>query len=603
MGNEAKTENIFRTKIRKLGYYDDENIIIEEKQSDNPIIRKLLSKASKRGKGTGYPEFIIRSKKDSNFLIVVECKASITKHQSETLNNFADYAVDGARLYSAYLSNQFDVIAIGISGERESSMRISHFLQLSGEDRCHNFLGHEILKFDDYIHEYRISPYKFIQDYQKLLDYTQDLNETLHAKKIKENQRSLLISGILISLQNRAFRDSYSSHRTARQLANNLLETITSELVDANIPDVNMRNLKQAFTFITTNTTLTGNLEFLIHLINEIDERINSFIKTYSFFDTIGQFYIEFLRYANNDKGLGIVLTPPHITDLFVELAYINRDSIVLDNCCGTGGFLISAMRKMISQADGDSDRINKIKENQIIGIEYQDDIYALAVSNMIIHQDGKSNIYAGDCFREAKTLKDKFKPTVGLLNPPYKTKKGDTEELEFILNNLDMLDTGGKCVAIIPMSCVLAQKGYPLEMKTKLLKNHTLEAVMSMPDELFHNSEVGVVTCTIVITAHIPHPQNKKTWFGYWKNDGFVKMKKRGRIDSENRWEQIKEFWLSSFHNREVIMGHSIMQKVEAGDEWCAEAYMETDYTNIQKDDFIKEIKKYVLFKELYLK
>ncbi|MBP5127184.1 hypothetical protein [Pseudomonas protegens] len=35
--------------------------------------------------------------------------------------------------------------------------------------------------------------------------------------------------------------------------------------------------------------------------------------------------------------------------------------------------------------------------------------------------------------------------------------------------------------------------------------------------------------------------------------------------------------------------------------DEWCAEAYMETDYSTITKDDFERELKKYVVFKILH--
>ena len=106
----------------------------------------------------------------------------------------------------------------------------------------------------------------------------------------------------------------------------------------------------------------------------------------------------------------------------------------------------------------------------------------------MFIHQDGKSNILKGSCFN-AEIIKEakNFHPTVGLLNPPYKSdKKKDTEELEFILNNLECLEQGGKCVAIIPASSVLAEKGNKLDLKKRLLEKHTLEAVLSMPDELF---------------------------------------------------------------------------------------------------------------------
>ena len=45
MGNEAKTENIVRELLRKNGYYNNPDIIVEEKKSDNPKIDKLLKNA------------------------------------------------------------------------------------------------------------------------------------------------------------------------------------------------------------------------------------------------------------------------------------------------------------------------------------------------------------------------------------------------------------------------------------------------------------------------------------------------------------------------------------------------------------------------------
>ena len=72
-------------------------------------------------------------------------------------------------------------------------------------------------------------------------------------------------------------------------------------------------------------------------------------------------------------------------------------------------------------------------------------------------------------------------------LNPPYKgDKKTDTDEFEFIINNLDCLVDGGTCIAIVPMQCALATSGKVLELKKQLLSKHKLEAVLSMPDELF---------------------------------------------------------------------------------------------------------------------
>ena len=310
-----------------------------------------------------------------------------------------------------------------------------------------------------------------------------------------------------------------------------------------------MNNLKIQYSFIKTEASLTKKKHVLRDLIKSIDENINVFKKTHEFYDFLGQLYIEFLRYANSDKGLGIVLTPPHITELFADLAAVNKNSVVYDNCAGTGGFLISAMNKMVKDAKGDSNAVKKIKEKQLIGTEYSSSIFALACSNMYIHQDGKSNMIHGDCF-DKKVIKNvkAFNPNIGFLNPPYKSdKKRDTEELEFVLNNLECLEPGGTCIAIVPMQCALAQRGKVYELKQRILKKHTLEAVLSMPNELFFNSKVGVVSCVIIITAHKPHPKNKKTFFGYYKDDGFVKRKGKGRIDALLKWSTIKEKWVTN--------------------------------------------------------
>mgnify|MGYP000527431888 CR=1 FL=1 len=41
------------------------------------------------------------------------------------------------------------------------------------------------------------------------------------------------------------------------------------------------------------------------------------------------------------------------------------------------------------------------IKDNQIIGVEYQSHIYALLVSNLLIHNSGVKNVFSGSCFDE----------------------------------------------------------------------------------------------------------------------------------------------------------------------------------------------------------
>lgn len=598
MANERKTENIVRSHFEQF-----RNLVeIEEQASDILKIGKLLKTASKKGDGKGRPEFLITFKSNPNLLIVIECKADISRHESNNRDKFSDYAVDGALLYSSYLSKEFDILAIAVSGEDTGHLKVSHFLQLKGEKKATPIFGDKLLTAQNYLDGYLKSPEKFRQDYNTLLDFTKHLNEELHSNKIPERDRALLLSCILIALENPAFKASYQSHKTPQNLANALVQTVLDELESANIRGKKLEDLDIQFSFIRTDTSLSTREDVLKGLISEIDENINSFIKTHEYFDVLGQLYIEFLRYANSDKGLGIVLTPPHITELFSELAQVNKNTIAYDNCTGTGGFLISAMKKMIQDAKDDQETIKNIKASQLIGVEYQSHIFALAVSNMYIHQDGKTNITKGSCFdKEIIEGVKKLKPTVGLLNPPYKgDKKTDTEELEFILNNLDCLVEGGTCVAIVPMERALAQSGRVYELKKQLLQNHTLEGVLSMPNELFVNSKVAVVSCAMIFTAHKPHPKNKETYFGYYKDDGFVKRKTKGRIDAYGKWDAIKEKWISYFINRKSEAGFSVNKIVSAEDEWVAEAYMETDYSGLSKEDFINEVKKYVAFSVL---
>jgi len=432
MPNERITEKIVRSHFEK----HQDIIHIDEQISSNPKIDKLLKTASKKGCGGGKPEFLITFNTNSDFLIVVECKADIAKHESKSKDKYSEYAVDGALLYASYLSKEYDVLAIAVSGQSKNLLKVSHFLHLKNERKAVSVFGDKLLSANDYLDGYLKSPEKFRQDYNALLEFTKQLNDTLHTYKILESQRSLLISCILIALEYKPFRKAYKDYDNPKDLSNYLVDTVANELKRANIKPENLDNLGIQFSFIRTDTSLSTKRDLLKNLIDTIDKNINSFIKTHEYFDVLGQLYIEFLRYANSDKGLGIVITPPHITELFAELAQVNKNSIVYDNCAGTGGFLIGAMKMMIENTEGDNEKVKEIKTTQLFGVEYQSHIFALAISNMYIHQDGKTNILNGSCFDEdiIKTIKNR-KPTVGFLNPPYKAdKKKDTDELEYVL-------------------------------------------------------------------------------------------------------------------------------------------------------------------------
>lgn len=559
-------------------------------------IQKLLAAASKQGKGQGQPDFIISVPSRPDFLIVVECKADPQKHESPDRSRYADFAVDGALLYASHLANGRDVLAIGVSGIQARSLKVSHYLHLRGEVRPRPMFGGRLLPIADYVSAWLNDPGKVLQDYDSLLSFTQDLNKRLHGDKIAESNRALLISAALIALERDSFKRAYTSETNPANLAKMLTDTVTAQLKEANISGDRLSVLDQKFGFIEAETVLTSKQGELMDIVWQIDKEVNSFVHNHEYQDIIGQLYVEFLRYANSDKGLGIVLTPPHITDFFAELAQVNKESVVYDNCAGTGGFLISAMSRMIADAGGDKRAEARIKSSQLYGVEQNSSIYPLAVSNMYIHQDGKTNVHLGDCFCQSimDEIREK-KPTVGLLNPPYKADKtSDVEELEFVLNNLNCLQQGGTCVAIVPMQCALTTNAKIRSLQQDILKQHTLEGVLSMPDELFFNSNVGVVSCIMIFTAHKPHPDAKEVYFGFYKDDGLIKRKGKGRVDELGKWRAVKAKWIANYINRTQEPGFSVNKRVGPGDEWAAEAYMETDYSTVSDALFRDTLRNY---------
>lgn len=594
--NEKKTENLARRLLTKAGIFDNSDFIVEEQKSDNPTIQKLLKSASKSGSGLGKPEFIIRKKDDNDFLMVIECKADTKYHESKNRDMYKDFAVDGALLYGSNLSKEFNVITIGISGENEDDAKISTFLYTKKSPTYTDLLDEnkqkikKILNWDRYIDRAKFDPVLAKSRHSDLMRFSHELHDYMRDyAKITEAQKPLLVSGILLALMDRGFEVAYKKYE-GEELASETFNSIKKIIEKAELGDTHetkKQAVTNAFSFITHHPELQKidvkrNESPLLHIIRDLHVHVQPFTKDHYDFDIIGNFYGEFIRYTGGDgKGLGIVLTPKHITDLFAELAKLDKNSVVLDICAGTGGFLISAMKKMTEKVTAEEKR--EILGNSLIGIEQEPQMFALAVSNMILRGDGKTNLYQGSCFDNSLFNKIKGKANAGFMNPPYSQKGDNLHEWDFIIRMLDGLSKNATGIAIVPMSVAIDTKHL---LREKLLSEHRLEAVMSMPDGLFY--PIGTVTCIMVFTAHTPHNSDKhhESWFGYWKEDGFRKDKALGRIPTD-KWSKIREEWLDMFRRKEII-GKSIWKKVDANDEWCAEAYLETDFSNLNEDNFI---------------
>nr|BAK53152.1 hypothetical protein [Staphylococcus aureus] len=103
-----------------------------------------------------------------------------------------------------------------------------------------------------------------------------------------------------------------------------------------------------------------------------------------------------------------------------------------------------------------------------------------------------------------------------------------------------------------------------------------------------------------MVFTLGKRHDSTKPTFFGYYKNDGFVKKKYLGRIEKVNEdglgaWTEIQKKWLDLYFNKVEKPGLSALKSVTGNDEWLAEAYMKSDYSNLKQDDFQITVNNYL--------
>lgn len=129
-------------------------------------------------------------------------------------------------------------------------------------------------------------------------------------------------------------------------------------------------------------------------------------------------------------------------------------------------------------------------------------------------------------------------------------------------------------------------------------------QAVFSLPADVFYPG-AAVQTVCMLFTLNKSHfgadgTPNKETFFGYYKNDGFVKKKNLGRVeqsdsDGHSLWASIEREWIQLYKNKTVKTGISSMMAVDGNKEWLCEAYMLTDYSTLTEEDFQKTLNYYL--------
>lgn len=489
---------------------------------------------------------------------------------------------------------------------------------------------------------------------EKVLKNTYALNETLHKKDIDEKIRSQFVGTILLYIRDiiktkgiskiddnsRNELKEYWSGLTSNQIRSGIEETLDN-LLDGSDNKTLKINLLQR-NILEDQKVKRLRVGDWVQILDEIVGNIYIYINTNSSEgqDILNLFFIAFNKYTGKaDKNQAF--TPDHITNFMCRVTDVDRTKRIFDGTCGSGSFLVQGM--VIELADVDKQRATENEKNEmkkavvkdhIYGVEIEEKAFGLATTNMLIHGDGNSNIKKANLFESESFIRE-ANPDIILMNPPYNAKpitipekykkgwKSDAKEdptkgfvfLKYIsdtilkINNERLANNepikNVKVAILLPVSAAIGTSNFISDMKTKLLENNTLDAVFTLPNEVFYPG-ASASACCMVFTLGKPHINAdgtiNKTFFGYYKEDGHKKKKNLGRIeqfDKNNKsiWKSIEEEWLDLYRNKTIKDGISAMQAVSGDDEWLCEAYMKTDYSKLSVNDFQQSINSYLAY------
>lgn len=442
VSKKEKNLDIFISKL-----LDSAEIKYSADGSSIKEINDALKTASKKGTGrVGFPEFVGISK---DFIIVIEDKAELDKQANYTdeeetdlatdVKSLKDFAENGALHYGKHIiekTNFKKVFAFGCSGDEKHHVIRPIFIDKNGYKLLkpvENFENFSASNIDKYYKEQVLeeTPAETLE-LEEVLKKSAELHEALrNYGQLGDSEKPLVVSAILLALREDSKITDQLKGDNLKTDGKIIFDALSTHMTRVEVkPETKKEQVLAQFDIIKNRT-----------LLNQIDERLEKTpLKYFTEFlqknvyasvvansteDVLGRFYGEFIRYSGGDgQTLGVVLTPSHITEIFCDLIDLKPSDIVLDPCCGTGGFLIAAMHKMLEQAKPED--VETIKKERIHGIEIREDMFSIATTNMILRGDGKSNLIKNDFLKQkSENLKADICATVGFINPPYSQAKG----------------------------------------------------------------------------------------------------------------------------------------------------------------------------------
>lgn len=242
----------------------------------------------------------------------------------------------------------------------------------------------------------------------------------------------------------------------------------------------------------------TAKLASLLDEINKIntDDEEN---------DIIGRVYEYFLgKFALAEgKGKGEFYTPKCIVNLIAEMIE-PYDGILYDPCCGSGGMFVQSMKFV------EAHRGNK-KNVSIYGQEYTNTTYKLAKMNLAIRGisanlgEMAANTFSNDQHKDLKAdyimanppfNQKQWREANELIDDPrwngYEVPPTSNANYGWILNIVSKLSQNG-VAGFLLANGALSDDGTELKIRTQLIKNHLVEAIIILPRNLFYTTDISV--------------------------------------------------------------------------------------------------------------
>jgi len=491
--------------------------------------------------------------------IILELKASSIelkqKHIDELLKNCS-------------IAHQCYTNVVGILYNGEDIMVFKNEKYVEKENELHNKEHYLGMFTKNYI------------DKQKIYNITKRINDCLHIDFGINNlyHRMIFTACALVA---KRFGAALSEGMNYQTFHASIYSTLEESLAEDAKKNSKLHHLLDVFEEIKMNSQKNQEaINNFIGWVSDISKNLDS--DYWEGEDVMGIFFNEFNRYKAKSES-GQVFTPDHITSLMYRLIDVHKDDIVGDFACGSGAFLVKAMGNMVEEAGGvNMGKARQIKASQLYGIEFHREIYALACANMLIHKDGKTNLEMLDSRTEEASAWIKSKNiTKVLMNPPFERKYGC---LKIVQNVLNSVPEGTKCAFILP------DKKLGKDHGKKLLKHHTLEKIVKLPEKTFSE---GVTASVFIFTAGIP--QRDKHIFSCWiQEDGLETVKNQGRQDIRSRWQDIENRWVEVIYRQS---GDDTIQWLDPKEHLSYQ--MPQKPFALSEEDFTKSIMDYELFND----